>query len=200
MENNIDFKSLWNKQPAPEPDTRELFKKIHRLKARKMRKIIFLNIALIATCLFIAWIWFYFQPQYISTKIGIILAILAMVIFLIATNKDISLYKKANESLSNYDYSKNLLAIKSHEQVIQTTIMNVYFLLLSAGICLYMYEYTSRMTLSWGIFTYAITLLWIGFNWFYTRPRQTRKNKESLDALIHQLEDIQSQMKREDEE
>ncbi len=103
------------------------------------------------------------------------------------------LYKKANEGQSNAEYQENLLKIKMEEGRIQTTIMTLYFILLSAGIALYMYEYTSYMPFRWGIFSYSIVVLWICFNWFVLRPKVIKKNREKTDELIGQLEKIRSE-------
>ena len=76
----------------------------------------------------------------------------------------------------------------------ETTMMNLYFILLSLGIALYMYEYTQRMSTFWGIFTYAITSIWILFNWFYLRPKQIKKQRAKLDAIIAKFEMVNNQL------
>lgn len=197
MENNspIDLKELWNRQPSPAPDKKDLFKKIDRLKASGLKKILLINICLGLTSAFIIFIWIYFQPQFLSTKIGIVLTILAMVIFLFMQNRSIPLYKKVNEAQSNNAYLSNLLAIKQTEQFLQTRLLNVYFVLLTLGIGLYMYEYTSRMSLPAGIAAYAITLAWMAFNWFVLRPKQIQKNKRKIEPVIQQLEEMKTRLK-----
>jgi hypothetical protein len=63
-----------------------------------------------------------------------------------------------------------------------------------AGICLYMYEYAARMTMTAGIITYAVTLAWIAFNWFYLRPKTIKKQQAKLDELISKFERINKQI------
>lgn len=75
-----------------------------------------------------------------------------------------------------------------------TTMLNVYFILLSAGIGLYMYEYTSRMTMLWGIFAYGITLAWILINWFCLRPKQIKKQQSKLDEIITKFKKLNQQL------
>lgn len=75
-----------------------------------------------------------------------------------------------------------------------TTMLNLYFVLLSTGIGLYMFEYASRMTMFWGLFTYAITAVWILFNWLYLRPRQIKKQQTKLDEIISKFESINKQL------
>ncbi len=194
MDNNIDFKELWAKQPISPPNTNDLFLKVSHLKKANFRKIIITNILFIVTSAFIIFIWVYYQPQFLTTKLGIVLIILAMVIYLIAFNQSIPLLKNTNNSQSNSEYLKNLLSIKTKQQFLQTTMLNLYFVILSLGIGLYMYEYTLRMTTFWAIFTYIITLAWILFNWFYLRSKQIKKQQTKLDDMISKFKTLNKQL------
>lgn len=193
MENNINLKELWNNQSVPEANSSDLLKRVDKHKAAGLKKIFLLNGLLLATIAFVMLIWINFKPQLLTTKIGIILCILPMVIAFVFQNRILPLYKKSDEGQSNAEYLENLLKIKMEEGRIQTTIMTLYFILLSAGIALYMYEYTSYMPLGWRIFSYSIVVLWIGFNWFVLRPKVIKKNQEKTDELIRQLEKIRSE-------
>jgi hypothetical protein len=194
MIDNINFKDLWAKQTSIVPNPENLIADIKKMKESNLRKLVFTNLLLIATSIFIIIIWAYYQPQLLTTKIGIILIILAMVIFLFAYNKSLSLFKNHSNSQSNSDYLKNLLAIKAKQKFMETTMLNLYFILLSLGIGLYMYEYASRMKPIWGIVTYAITFIWILFNWFYLRPKQINKQRAKLDAIISKFEMVNNQL------
>lgn len=194
MDNNIDFKELWAKQPISPPNTNDLFLKVRNLKKANLRIIIITNILCIVTSAFIIFIWVYYQPQFLTTKLGIVLTILAMVISLIAFNQSIPLLKNTNNSQSNSEYLKNLLSIKTKQQFLQTTMLRIYLVMLSLGIGLYMYEYTLRMTRFWAIFTYLITLAWILFNWFYIRPKQIKKHQTKLDDIISKFKTLSKQL------
>lgn len=194
MDNNINFKDLWAQQTTSQPNKDDLFLQINKLKTANLRKLIVSNLLLIATSIFIIFIWAYYQPQLLTTKIGIILTIFAMIIYLFSYNQSFSLFIKTTNTHSNSEYLKDLLAIKTKQQFLQTTMLNLYFVLLSLGIGLYMYEYTSRMITFWGIFTYAITTIWILFNWFYLRPKQIKKQQSKLDEIINNLEMLDKQL------
>jgi hypothetical protein len=105
-----------------------------------------------------------------------------------------ALFNKVDNASDNAHYLQNLIVIKGKQRFLQHTMMNLYFIMLMAGICLYMYEYTSRMTMTAGIITYAVTLIWIAFNWFYLRPKQIKKQQAKLDDLIAKFEGINRQM------
>lgn len=175
MSNNIDFKALWQQQPVIEPDMKDLMNRLHQFKQSNIRRLLKTNILLIATSLFIGFIWYYYQPQFITTKMGIVITVLAMVIFLLVYNRMLALFNKIDNTSDNTHYLQNLILIKGKQRFLQHTMMNVYFIMLMAGISLYMYEYTSRMTMTAGIITYAVTLAWILFNWFYLRPKVVKK-------------------------
>ena len=50
------------------------------------------------------------------------------------------------------------------------------------------------MTLFWGIFSYVLTLGWIGFTWFYLRPKQIKKEEDRVNTLIAKFEVVNKQL------
>jgi Flp pilus assembly protein TadB len=196
MDNNIDFKDLWKKQTVSQPNIDELLSKLKQFKRGSLKKLILTNILLIATSAFIVFIWYHYQPEYISTKIGIILTVLAMAMYLFVYNKLAMFYKSIDSTQSNNDYLQKLISIKTKQQFLQSTILSLYFILLGTGLCLYMYEYTLKMSLFWGIFTYVIMLFWIGIVWFYLRPKEIKKQNTKINNLISRFEEINNQLKR----
>lgn len=195
--NNINFNELWGGQKAEQPTSKDLHFKINKFKKSNRIRIIFTNITFVLTSIFIIFIWYYYKPQFVTTKIGIVLTILAMLIFVVYLTQSLGLFKKTNEAENNQQYLKAFLIIKEKQQFMQTTMLNLYFVLLSTGIALYMYEYTSHMTIFWAFFAYSITALWILFSWFYLRPKQIKKQRTKLNEIINKFENIQSQLKQE---
>ncbi|WP_269237721.1 hypothetical protein [Flavobacterium flavigenum] len=193
-DNNIDFKDLWKKQTVSQPDMQDLLSRVSVFKKMALRSLWMTNIMLLATSIFIIFIWMYFKPQLISTKIGIVLVILAMVIYLLVYNKLFGKYKDIDATITNHDYLQKLVLIKKKQQFLQTNMMSLYFLMLSAGIGLYMYEYASRMTLLGAVLTYGITFLWILFNWFFIRPKQIKKQQNKINSLIQRFEEATHQL------
>ncbi|MEG1239428.1 MAG: hypothetical protein RSD30_17815 [Flavobacterium sp.] len=193
METNLDLKKIWGKQYIPIIDVQEVLKKIETYKRSKIKKAVMLNVLLFLTILFILFIWVYFKPQFISTKIGIVLTVVAMLIVIFFNSKMKNTLSKLNENQSNEAYLKNLKTIKLNENRIQTKVMSLYFVLLSFGIMLYIYEYISKMTpVIQSVFCLAL-VLWIAFNWFVLRPRIIKKNQREINDLIAQLERIENQ-------
>lgn len=194
MDNNIDFKDLWKQQAVSPPNIEDLFSKLKHFKKVSLRKLIITNVLLIATSVFILFIWYWYQPEFISTKIGIVLIILTMGIYLLVYNRLAGFYKTIDGTLSNSEYLQKLILIKAKQQFLQSTMLSLYFILLGLGLSLYMYEYASRMTMFWGIFSYAVALGWIGFTWFYLRPKEIKKEQNRVNSLIAKFEEVNKQL------
>ena len=194
MNTNIDFKNLWNKQEMAIPDTEELFEKTNEFKKQSFRKLLLANVTLLLTTAFLLFIWYHYKPEFITSKIGIVCIILAMFLYLFVYNQMATFLKSNNYEMDTLHYLQQLLKLKAKQLFLQTTILNVYFILLSLGICLYMYEYTYRMTMLWATVIYGVTLSWIALNWFVFRPLTIRKQQKILNELIEKFEKINNQL------
>lgn len=195
MDDNINFGSIWKKQNTGQPpSTEELLKKLKQFKNRNLRKIIFTNLMLIFTCIIIIMIWFNYQTELLTTKIGIILVILAMVIYLIPYNNLFVYFYKINQAQSNNEYLQALYKINHQQKLLQTKTLSIYFILLSSGICLYMIEYTVQMGMVTGIIAYTSALIWIAFCWFYIRKKTIEKQQRKVNELISKFQDINRQL------
>ncbi len=193
MNTNIDFKDLWQQQKAVIPDVTSLYVLVDKTKGRMFWKVVFTNIALIITSVFIISIWIYYQPNLISTKVGISIVIFAMMLFLFVYNKLIPYLKQTRNDASLSEYLLTVKQIQVKQQFIQSIMMPIYFILLFVGLCMYMYEYVPKSLLGFGIY-YGITTAWIAFNWFYILPKTKHKQRLKTEEIISQLEKIQKQL------
>ncbi|WP_241330363.1 hypothetical protein [Chryseobacterium arthrosphaerae] len=195
MDTNIDFKNIWKQQTSNKPDMEELLGRLKKFKNENLRRLVVTNLLLITTCTGIAFVWYRYQPELATTKIGIILVIAAMVIFLLAYNKLFMVFYKIDNTQSNSEYLQSLYVVKNKQKFMQTTMLNIYFIMLFTGLILYMYEYTSKMSFSSSAIAYIAIVAWVGFNWFYLRPRTIKKQQAKLDGLIAKFEEINNQLK-----
>jgi hypothetical protein len=194
MKDNFDMKNLWAKQTISPQVTEEVLSNLNGLKRKQWRKLILINVLLIGSCVFIGFIWFKYQPQFLSTKIGIILSILAMIVYVYVYNRLIPSLKQMNLTQTNAVYLEQLKALKTQQHFLQNQAMAAYFILLGSGICLYMYEPAQNMTPFWVVFAYGTTLSWMAFNWFYLRPKSIKKEQAKLDDLMLKLEKMTQQL------
>jgi hypothetical protein len=196
MSTNIDLKKLWNMQETAIPDTAALFEKTNKFKKLRFIKLLLANFIVLVTAAFMLYIWYHYQPELITTKIGIVCGILAMFLYLFVYNQMATYLKSNNYEMDSFHYLQQLLKLKEKQLFLQTTMLNVYFIVLGVGICLYMYEYACRMTMLWALVTYGVTLSWIALNWFIIRPKTIAKQQKALNELIEKFEKINDQLKQ----
>ena len=193
MDTKIDIKELWAKQTTSPPRIDELFSKIKKIKREYLLKLIGINILMMLTIAFIAVIWFYFESKLVTTKVGIVITVLGILMYLFAFNNFISRFRNINENQSNIEFLKAIIKHKERQKFLQTGMLQIYFISLTLGICLYIYEFVSQLDFPWTILAYSATLIWIAFNWFYLRPRIIRKNQNKLNEIIKKFENITRQ-------
>ena len=146
MKNNIDINEIWKNQQIIELNLLEFIKSANGIKSRNLKNIIFVNIIVLSTSIFIIFIWICFQPKLVTTKIGIVTTIIAMLIYAIAVNKTISINKE-KFNVDNKQYLKQLINLKNKQRFLQNTMLKVYFILFSVGLCLYLIKYVQLMNL-----------------------------------------------------
>jgi hypothetical protein len=199
MSDNIDLKTLWNKQDASSiPNTKELFEKADNIKKANRNKLIVMNLVLLATIGFILYVAFNIDNEHLLTKIGVGLIFLAVISYLTAYNQLIPLLFKSNLQNSSQEYLKQLITIKRKHEFLNKVMINIYFILLSAGLFLYMLQFVEKMSLVWAIIYFVLTFGWIAFAWFYMRPRGVKKKLKPLNDMIERLEAINEQLKDSD--
>lgn len=189
----MDFNMIWKAQEVPGADLQALYKKIKNYRTRRLRRLIFTNICLVMTSVFIGCVGFWVKPERFTTWAGIGLVILAMIVFLAVYNRMIPLYRSLSDYSDSRRFMDKLLSVKQKEAFLNHQMMNLYFFLLSCGIALYMYEYVIQMEMRWALLTLLVIFLWIGFNWAVIRPKQIRKEQEKINAIIERMQEIQGQ-------
>ena len=194
MSNNIDFKAMWTREETPAPDISEIFAKANQLSRKTRNKIWRGNILLTLTGLFMVFVWWYYQPQTITTKIGLILIMVAITVFVGATSKMFPLLAKTNVETDSQQFLAQMIRIKQKQEFLGSTMLTGYFILLSAGIFLYMIEYAGRGSLTFQLTAYGLTAAWIAYNWFYIRPRTIKKQQTAIKDIIDKLQALNNQL------
>ena len=194
MTDKINFKAYWNEQKIETSEAKQVIKKASEFKRKTRNRLIASNLILLTTCMFIGFIWFYYQPQFLSTKLGIIICIMAMLSYLAVLNSMTPLLSNQGIELDAKTQLTQLISLKEKQRFQHTTLLNIYFILLSLGLSLYMHEYTSRMSLQWAMISYSIVLFWIALNAFYFRPKAIVKQQRRLNELIAQLKNVNKQL------
>ncbi|PSL45636.1 hypothetical protein CLV51_104342 [Chitinophaga niastensis] len=194
-----NFKDIWNRQPtATAPAASEIISKANQLKRKINNKTLFSILLLTATMVLILLIVYYAKPQMPTTIIGTALVCAAILLFIFVSGSLVHfLFTHNEENRTIKQQLTQLLQLRTRQAFIQKKILTLYFILLSAGIFLYMIEYTLRMSTSGKIAAYGITAGWFALNWFYFRPRTIRKQQARLNEVIDQLQKINQQLEPE---
>jgi hypothetical protein len=194
MSNNIDLQALWQQQAtAAPPDIKAALANAAGLQRKTRRKMIFTNITLLLTSIYLLVIGYFYHPTLLSVA-GIAVAILAMIICMYYTYEIARLLAVNDVDKSIAEHLQQMLVFKQKQDFLQTKVMSAYFFLLSLGLAMYMTGPAARMNMIWRIAVYGITAAWVAFNWFYTRPRRIRKQKAELNAVIEKLEAVNKQL------
>lgn len=194
MSNSIDFKALWSREEIAPPDVNEIFAKANQLSHKTRNKIWRGNILLALTGSFMVFVWWYYQPQMITTKIGLILIMVAIAMFLATTRQLFPLLAKIDVETDSQQFLANMVRIKQKQEFLGNTMLTGYFILLSVGLFLYLIEYAGRGSVTFQLIAYGLTFAWIAFNWFYIRPRTIRKQQGAINDIIAKLQAVNSQL------
>jgi len=197
MSAEIDFKALWSNEESRVPDVKEIIEKAGQLTFKTRKTIWRQYILLSLTAIFIVFIWWYFQPKMLTTKIGIVLIIVAIISFLTAAGKLLPLLFKVDLETDSRQYLNQLIHIRHKQEFLNKTMLNCYFILLSLGVSLYMIEYVKRGTIIFQLMAYGVTFLWLAFNWFYIRPKTVKKQQKAINDVISKLDALNGQMTKE---
>jgi len=194
----INLYDLWQGQQATTPAPQDFLRTVNRFRNNNYTRLFLTTLAFAATSAFIAWIWLSWQPQMETTRLGIVLTILSMAIYGFVMNRQYPLLRKIDEAASNAELLSSLIALRKQQLFLQTTMLNLYFVMLSAGILLYMIEPSQQMSAQNAAIAYGATIAWVLFAWSYLRPRQLKKQQAKLNEIIQKLEEINGQFKNND--
>jgi hypothetical protein len=195
MKTEMDFKALWNKQDTGlAPDTKELLSKAGSIKKRARNKLIVLNLVLLATIAFMLYVGFNIDKILLTTKLGIGLVIIAMLSYLVVYNQIMPMLFKDNWDADSHEYLRELIIIKRKRDFLNKVMINIYFTLLATGMFLYMNQFTVHDSVIGKVLSYGLTFGWIGFSWFYLRPRGVKRKEKPLIETIAKLEELNRQL------
>jgi hypothetical protein len=195
MDNFTELKELWqqtgSKHPINIAETIAFVKGYHK---KQVLKTIGAFIMMLATFSIILYVAISYESKLIITNIGFGCVLLAIAGFmLLMTNMVSVFFKKENTTDNNRICLIQMKKFQQKQSFIHTTGISIYFILLSMGLALSMYEITRR-NVTFAVGTYIVTGAWIALNWFYFRPRIIKRQKQKVDNIIDRLEKIEQQL------
>lgn len=188
---NLD--QLWQNTNEKAPDWQAFAKQMAALEIKKRNEKNKLNFMLLATMAFVGFIAYAYWPLAWTTLIGIVLTELSMLLYLWQYNRHTTVRNITTETSNARAYLEWLYEDRKRQRYLGRQLMSAYFLLLSTGVLVYMWEFVQRMPGFYGWLAYGVTLGWFALNWFVFRPRIIQKREAALNDLIQQLERLQQQ-------
>ena len=194
MSTNIDFKALWQQQHVDaKPDIKEVIKKAGRLKKKARTKLLWTNGVLIAVTIyyivFLCW-----SNHQITTLVGGTLVIIGFVGYLVIANGLLIGLFKSHAEVDSFAYLKELLAINRKQEFVQTRVLKLYIITLSAGVTIFMVDPAIKMGVIWGSVAYICLFAWMAFAYFYLIPRKIKKQRAEWASVIEKLQTINDQL------
>jgi len=195
MSSNIDLKALWQQQPAGDkPDINAVIKKAMSIKNKTRNKLIWTNLVLTATAIFVIVIWANLSTRIFTTTMGIILIVCSIVAFVAVSSGLHTELFKGHPEADTFTYLNELVSIQKKQQFIQTKVMRLYFVFLSLGLFLYMLEFEKKMSILWASVTLLCSFGWLAFAYFYLGRRQFKKQQAEMNGAIEKLQAINGQL------
>lgn len=148
-------------------------------------------VLLLGTFIYISTFFIVYEFELLTTYIGIIVVLLSIVLGIAFQSQLIGIIlPNADVLASTSRHLEQSLLYQSRLKYIHKTGMNIYYILLSLGLALYIYEFANR-NLWFGITAYALTGGWVLFSWFYLRKRSIKKQQQKIDEQIEALRHVQ---------
>ncbi|MFB6455296.1 hypothetical protein ACE38W_08510 [Chitinophaga sp. Hz27] len=186
------LQKLWqSKRTAPAPSKEELLKKAFQVQTGIRRKLIRSSVLLLLTSAWIIYVVAAAKPTMITTWIGTALALIAMFMFLFSSAGMMKMLNNNNHTdLPVVDYLQHMIQVREKQRFLQTTIMKLYILILSAGVCLYMIEYTRHYSTTVRLLILLLALGWMAFSWFILGKRVIKKQEAAITEVIDKLQSL----------
>lgn len=191
MATNYNFQEIWNKKNTDIPNIKEIKEKANSYRKKQIRGTIFQIFSLCISTGMIIWVWFRFPDLNILTKSGMILIFIALSMYIFQNFQKINIISKINPSVNNQEYLQILKILQKKNFYMQTKGITIYYIILSLGMALYLFEFVMRMSLMGGILTYGLIFLWIVIVWIFIRPKQIKKQRNKLNTVINSLESLE---------
>lgn len=195
MSANEDFGLLWKQQKvAAIPDIKDVLKQGARVKNKIRNKVLRNLVVSVVGIAYYIFFMIYFHPKMLTTVIGVLLMLLAIIIYQAVAVTVLPLLAKNNFELSSKEYLDKLILLKQKQNFVNKKVLNVFFLLISAGLMVFMVEFALMMQLVWAVAAYLFVAGWLVFVWVYIRPRKIKKQTSEINEAINKLEKLDKQI------
>lgn len=196
MNTEVDFNALWKREETTDvPDTKELFKKVGSLKKAARIRLILQSLVLLGTVAILLIVGFTIHGRQVTTTIGLVLMLMAIVSYLIATNQLLPMLFKSDIDGSSREYINQLIRIKRKYEFLDKVMVNIYFGLLSSGTFLFMLQFALKLSTAKAALFYGLIFAGLASTWIYSKTREIKRTLKPLNDTIKRLEALNDQMR-----
>jgi hypothetical protein len=191
-----DLQEIWQSSPQSNtiPDVASILEEVKIQHRKMLRKNIMAALLLAATAIFITILGFNFVFKFTTTYFGmaiVVLTVISGVIVNVILSVPAKITNQIQESTSSY--LEVLIKYNTRQKEFVSNFFGFYFIGLSSGMAMYLYEFAARDTL-FGVIAYLCTFGWFAFTWFYLRKRSIRKQQAKMNSMIEKLESVKKGM------
>lgn len=195
MQDFDNIQKLWQSGKDNDlPDAATIINQIRRFRKKLIRKNVIGAVALCLTFLWVGFVGWYFHFEKWTTRAGIILTLVAIILGVVFNSRLIQLLvRQGDTALDNKKFLAQMVHFRNAQRVIRRKGMLVYYILLTIGLCLYMWEFAER-SFFFAIIAYPLSLGWIIFSWIYFNKKVASKQEQRLSEQIDRLESVVHEM------
>lgn len=193
MEHKPNIDQLWQQAIEPAPEWQLFASQLAAMEVKKRNEKNRVNFLLGVTMCFVAFIAFAYWPMQWSTLMGIMLTEASMLLYLWQYNRHTRVRADGLIAANALDYLQYLRTEQTKQHYVGRKLMTAYFILLSSGVLLYMWEFAWRMPQWYGMLAYGFAIGWFALNWLVFRPRILKKKEAELAEHIRKLEALAQQ-------
>ncbi|GAA5092744.1 hypothetical protein GCM10023210_22110 [Chryseobacterium ginsengisoli] len=191
METNYNFQEIWNSKKTEVPNIDEIKSKADQYRKKELLITIRRLLSLTVTAIVMIIIWNTIDFKMFTTRLGIILLLVALGLYIGLFSQNFNVIRKINPSINIQEYLASLKKLQQQQVYMQTKGIGIYYLIISIGFVFYFYEFASKMSWFGAVLTYGLTFIWFAVSWFFIRPRQIKKQKEKISVVISSLEKLE---------
>lgn len=193
MDSLNELKTIWRTANTDSlPSHREMLRLIKNFRDDKLRSKVLLITAAFLLMMLLVIDWLFNRPRLVSTTIGMMMALCAMLILAVSNIRSLRRFIRFNDC-SNREFILFLEQTRRNQLFYHQKTQVAGMLFASGGLVLYLYEFV-RHNLMLTMLFYALALAYLAFIWLYLRPVKFKKQTVKLNQMIERLHQLSDQI------
>ncbi len=186
--------SVWQEQPKTDQlSVDDVLKQVKKGMNSLGRKLLWniTSMGIFLAGLFAVMLFFLFTSW--VTYLGIILILIAMILYLLMMIRDYRIISKRDVTINPADYLQDLKEYQKNRAGVYGWLYYLYVLLMSTGLLLYFFEVLQSSSSAFKTAAYSVYIAFVLFCTFYIRRHFVKTEQEKLNLMIDRLIRLQGQ-------